>query len=58
LIGPGKDIAMTVAELIAELSKHDPQARVVVIDNSTDTPTPFPVQTCTEYEPGEITIEY
>jgi hypothetical protein len=50
---------MTVAELIEALSHHHPDARVVVIDNSdSGNPVPFPVLCLTEYEPGEITVEY
>jgi hypothetical protein len=54
---------MTVAELITELSKLDPTARVVIIDGNRDDDSEannnaFPVLCCTEYEPGEITLEY
>jgi hypothetical protein len=49
---------MTVAQLIAELQKLDPQARVVIVDSSQNPPMEFPVLCCTEYNPGEITLEY
>jgi hypothetical protein len=50
---------VTVAEMIAALQTLPQDARVVIIDNWThDDPTPYPVQALTEYEPGEITIEY
>jgi len=50
---------MTVSELIAELSKLDPDARVVIIINAShEEPVNYPVLCCTEYEPGEITLEY
>jgi hypothetical protein len=49
---------MTVAELIAELAKLDPNSTVIVIDNSSTPPQPYPVLCCTEYNSGEITIEY
>jgi hypothetical protein len=50
---------MTVAELIAELSKLDPTARVVIIDNASfEEPVNYPVLCCTEYAAGEITLEF
>ena len=50
---------MTVAELIAELSKLPLDARVVIVASAAgEQPISFPVLCCTEYEPGEITLEY
>jgi hypothetical protein len=50
---------MTVRELIEALQQMPPDAHCVVVDpKGGDEPVCHPVLCCTEYVPGEVTIDY